>query len=250
MLLNANGLTQLLLPLNIMGMKSVYLIQEWNPSTPSFSPLFYVILLATLAVIVLKGVKVRVGEALLLLFLLGWAFSQIHHQSWLVIVASMVLAPLLAGPMPEVGPLFSDARSRRFWIGGALAAIAMVLLLRLWTPFEPKHSQTTPQKLLAHVPPELRTQPVFNDYGFGGPLILAGIRPYIDGRADMYGDKFFLNWWDIVNGDMQKFDGAVSKYDIRWTLLDPKEPLVKQLDASPNWRRLYSDKVGVIHVRR
>ena len=96
----------------------------------------------------------------------------------------------------------------------------------------------------------MRTQAVFNGYNFGGPLILAGIKPYIDGRADMYGDAFVLEWWDIVSGDMPKFDRAVRKYDIRWTLLSPKEPLVKQLDASPQWRRYYSDKVGVIHVRR
>ncbi len=39
---------------------------------------------------------------------------------------------------------------------------------------------------------------MFNGYNFGGPLILAGIKPYIDGRADMYGDAFVLEWWDIV----------------------------------------------------
>lgn len=249
MLLNANGLTQLLLPLNILGMKSVYLIQEWNPSSPSISPLFYVVLLGTLAVMMLRGPKLRLGETLLLLFLLGWAFSQIRHQSWLVIVATMVLAPHLAGQR-AAEPLFSDTRVRRLWVGGALAVVALLALLRLWVPFEPKHSQTTPQQLLAHVPAGMRTQAVFNGYNFGGPLILAGIRPYIDGRADMYGDAFVLEWWDIVSGDMPKFDRAVRKYDIRWTLLSPKEPLVKQLDASPQWRRYYSDKVGVIHVRR
>ena len=96
----------------------------------------------------------------------------------------------------------------------------------------------------------MRRERVFNGYSFGGPLILEGIKPYIDGRADMYGDAFFLNWWDIAQGDMPKFEDAVRKYDIRWTLLSPSEPLVKELDASPRWRRFYSDKVGVIHVRR
>lgn len=248
-LMNANGLTQFLLPLNILGMKSVYLIQEWNPSSPGTSPLFYVILLATLALMMLRGAKVRIGEILLLLFLLAWAFSQIRHQSWLAIVAAMVLAPHLSAQGTSE-PLFKHQRDRRLWLGAALAAVAAFALVRLWVPFEPKHSQTTPQQLLAHVPAEMGKQAVFNGYNFGGPLILAGIRPYIDGRADMYGDAFMLEWWDIISGDMPKFDNAVRKYDIRWTLLSPKEPLVKQLDASPQWRRYYSDKVGVIHVRR
>lgn len=248
-LVNANGLTQLLLPLNILGMKSVYLIQEWQPSSPNSSPLFYVVLLGTLALMVLRGAKLRLGEAILLLFLLGWALSQIRHQSWLAIVATMVLAPHLAG-LRAVVPLIPETGVRRFCVGGALAAVAVLALLRLWVPFEPKHSQTTPQQLLAHVPAEMRGQHVFNGYSFGGPLILDGIKPYIDGRADMYGDAFVLEWFDMVSGDMPKFERAVRKYDIRWTLLGPGEPLVKQLDASPQWRRFYSDRVGVIHIRR
>lgn len=249
MLLNANGLTQLLLPLNILGMKSVYLIQEWQPSAPASSLLFYVILLGTLALMMLRGVKLRLGETILLIFMLGWAFSQIRHQTWLVIAATMVLAPYMAGQRAKV-PLFTDVRVGRLWVGGALAIVAVVALLRLWVPFEPKHSQTTPQQLLAHVPAEMRGQHVFNGYSFGGPLILDGIKPYIDGRADMYGDAFVLEWFDMVSGDMPKFESAVRKYDIRWTLLSPGEPLVKQLDASPQWRRFYSDRVGVIHIRR
>ena len=116
-------------------------------------------------------------------------------------------------------------------------------------PFEPAYSRTTPHKLIAHVPAELRTKPVFNDYSFGGPLILAGIKPYIDGRADMYGDTFVLDWRDMAQGDMSKFAGAVRRYDIRWTVLHPNQALVKQLDASPHWRRIYADEVGVIHIR-
>jgi len=109
--------------------------------------------------------------------------------------------------------------------------------------------KTNPQKLIAHVPPSLRTKPVFNEYSFGGPLILAGIKPYIDGRADMYGDAFVLDWVDMADGDMAKFDGAVRKYGIQWTMLRPNQKLVKQLDASPRWRRFYADQVGIIHVR-
>jgi hypothetical protein len=247
-LLNANGLTQLLLPLNIMGMKSASIITEWKPSSPSFSPLFYVVLLGTLAAMMLRGVKLRLGETILLLFLLGWAFSQIRHQGWLVIVATMVLAPHLAGRR-AAQTLFPDMRIRRLWAGGAFLVVALLALIRFSVPLEPKHSQTTPQKLLAQVPPGLRTKPVFNEYSFGGPLILAGIKPYIDGRADMYGDAFVLDWRDMARGDMSKFEGAVRRYDIQWTLLRPNQPLVKQLDASPRWRRIYADKVGVIHVR-
>jgi hypothetical protein len=57
-----------------------------------------------------------------------------------VIVATMVLAPHLAGQR-SAEPLFPNKRVRRIWAGGALAVVALLALLRLLVPFEPKHSQ-------------------------------------------------------------------------------------------------------------
>ena len=110
--------------------------------------------------------------------------------------------------------LFADTRSRRLWFGGAAALSAALILLRLWVPFEPAYTRTTPKKLIAQVPADLRTKPVFNAYGFGGPLILAGIKPYIDGRADMYGDRFVLDFVDMTDGDMAKLADDQEARDI------------------------------------
>ena len=38
------------------------------------------------------------------------------------------------------------------------------------------------------------TGPVLNDYGFGGYLIFEGIPPFIDGRAELYGDEFIKRY--------------------------------------------------------
>jgi hypothetical protein len=105
--------------------------------------------------------------------------------------------------------------------------------------------------LIAAVPQRLRSQPLLNDYMFGGPLILAGIRPYIDGRAEMYGDAFVINYSKIVlDGDLSSFSEAVKKYDIRWTMLSRGDKrLIEAIEASGSWTRIYSDEVGVIDVR-
>ena len=40
----------------------------------------------------------------------------------------------------------------------------------------------------------------------GGPLILSGIRPYVDGRGDMYGDELVRRILPrIAHGDPQAF---------------------------------------------
>jgi len=84
----------------------------------------------------------------------------------------------------------------------------------------------------------------------GGPLILAGIRPYIDGRQDLYGDAFFADYEKAANGDAERFNRAVRRYDIRWAILPAHSDLLVVLDASGQWRPIYADKVGVIYVRR
>lgn len=91
---------------------------------------------------------------------------------------------------------------------------------------------------------------MFNDYSFGGPLILAGIKPYIDGRAEIYGDEFVTDYVNITDGDMSAFNRAVGRYGIRWVMLSKTDKrLIDALESSGGWRRIYSDSVGVIDVR-
>ncbi|HJP68808.1 MAG TPA: hypothetical protein VJ846_07885 [Sphingomicrobium sp.] len=239
LMLNANGLEGILQPFHVSRLAMLPSIVEWQASTPSMTPEFYVVLLLALAGILWHGIKLPIGRTLLLLVLLGLAFSQVRHQSWLIIVAALVFPSAFrtGGSMKEpVWPF-------------VVAAFAL-LIFRLTLPLVPNENPSNPRGLLAAVPRELRSQPVLNGYSFGGPLILAGIRPYIDGRADMYGDAFFADYKAMTDGDLGRFNRAVTRYDLRWTILPYDDALlIKELDASPSWRRVYSDKVGVIHVR-
>jgi len=250
-LLNANGLSAFLHPLAIMGMQSLSFISEWLPSTPGRYPLFYIVLLPVLAAVLLRGVRLRPGEALLLLLLLLMAFLQVRHQTWLAVVGALILTPAIArSSRGEQAPFFGWTGDRRAWTALAAALALLAVGGRAALPLGPREGDRYPRALIAAIPPELRSQPVFNEYSFGGPLILAGVRPYIDGRADMYGDQFTLDYLKIAEGDKDRFDRAVERYGIGWTFLPNYTPLVKVLDKSPEWRRHYSDERGVIHVRR
>jgi hypothetical protein len=236
--LNANGIDGMLQPFRIVNLEMLHLIQEWQPSTPRFTPYFYGVLLAVLGLMLWRGVRVPVGRLVLLLAMLAMAFMQVRHQSWFVIVAAVLVPPLFgarAQPAARLGPL-------------ALVAVPL-LLARALVPLTPPEGAANPRHLLAAIPSELKKQPVFNEYTFGGPLILAGIKPYIDGRAEIYGDDFMRDYVEIADGDPARFEQAVRRYGIRWTILPPKSELVALLDKSPGWRRIYADKVGVIHVR-
>ena len=250
-LLNANGIAGILHPLTISGMETLPSIGEWQPSSPRTTPVFYWLLLAVTGALLWKRPTFKPGELLLLLLTLGMAFTHIRHQSVFIVIAALIVTPKLASPVrAQAAPLFRSSTEARAWVAAA-AVVALVILGVRWAiPLQPRETFSNPRGLIAHVPPELRSQPVFNEYSMGGPLILAGSPVFIDGRADMYGDEYMKTYMKITGGDWAAFDRMVKKFGIRWTMLQNDNDLVEKLDASPDWRRVYSDKVGVIHARR
>jgi hypothetical protein len=235
---NANGLRGILQPFHISGLEMLTVIGEWSPTTTHNTPEFFVILLAGLGLLLWRGVRIPVGRLALLLVTLGVAFVHMRHQSAFIILATCIIPPLIRSGRP--------ARQVPAWLLlGALPLLAARALL----PLVPPENGANPRGLIAAVPPQLRSQPVFNDYLFGGPLILAGIRPYIDGRAEMYGDAFVMDYAKALKGDFARFNRAVDRYDIRWTILARDDALAQQVESSGQWRRIYADDVGVIDIR-
>ena len=156
----------------------------------------------------------------------------------------MILPEGFAGR--AAGPEAGTAR-----ISSAIVAAGAVLLIgvRAVLPLSPPDNDANPWKLIAAVPPQLRSQPVLNGYSMGGPLILSGIRPYVDGRGDMYGDDLVVGYADILHGNPRAFDDAVRRWNIRWAILPHgSKNLIALLDRA-GWRKIASNRVGVIYVR-
>lgn len=247
-LLNANGFGGFLHPLMVSSMKALPMIEEWMPSSPASSPLFFLVLAGVVGAILVRSTKLTVGETLLLLVLLAMALMHMRHQSILAIVGTMVVAPRLGRARSS-----DDIKDSRLTgtpsLVAAVAGAVLVVGVRLVVPVQPKENFANPWRMIASVPPDLREQPVLNEYSFGGPLIRSGVKPFIDGRADMYGDRFIADYLAIVNGDQRKFAQAVDRYGIRWAMLRNGSELAKALAASPNWERVYADDVGIIYRR-
>lgn len=246
-LVNANGVETLLFPFTVSQMETLHLIQEWRPSRIDTKPFFFLVAAVVIGATVWNWKRTPPMRMLLLLFLLGMALLHVRHQTWFAIAAALIVPRGFAAPSIEKRESLRPAISPR----AAFAAAFLPALLALFLPIRPNEGASYPAGLLAAVPPELRSRPVFNEYGFGGPLILAGVRPFIDGRADMYGDAFFKEYSRIEGGDFARFTKAADRYGIQWTMMQNADKrLIAALDASPDWRRHASDKVGVIHVRR
>ena len=182
----------------------------------------------------------------LIVGLIHLALQHARHEMLLAVVAPMILARPAAealGEGPPAPPL------KRGWTAGALAVGLALTVARVMLPTPAIDSSAAPSRALAAVPENLRAEPVLNSYSFGGFLIFAHVRPFIDGRADMYGARFLSLYQRLASGDAELLEATLKRYDIAWTLFAPEQGAVATLDRLAGWRRLYSDAHAVVHVR-
>jgi hypothetical protein len=92
---------------------------------------------------------------------------------------------------------------------------------------------------------------VFNDYDFGGYLIANGVAPFIDGRTELYGEKFFVDH-NAASGLMEPENlfRLLDQYNIEATLMRTQSAATKLLDHMDGWQKVYSDDIATIHVRK
>jgi hypothetical protein len=249
-LLTPNGVEGLILPFQILGMKSLPYISEWLPMTFGRVSGFEIALLATLFILLIRGVSVTPVRLVLLLLMLHQALAHFRHQAVLAIVGALVLAGSIGRAAPSnVGVAPGSERT-----GLTIALVAMALIMisvgRLAIPITRADTANTPVSAIAALPDALRRENGFNNYSFGGPLILNGYRPYVDGRAELYGDDFLLDHRRIVGGDAARWAAAVKRWNIRWAILSPSDGLATLLAADPNWRKIYADNWALVFRAR
>lgn len=240
-----HGPAGLLYPFQTSAMSTLNAITEWLPADFSKPEPFELALLATLFVCLRSGVQIPVLRLALLLLLLHMSLQHSRHQVVLAVVAPLILA----APLAEA---WGRERAPGKRAGAAILAFAVLALglsaVRLATPILRTDDGATPESALAHLPPGLAERPVFNAYRFGGYLIFRGVRPFIDGRADMYGDAFFSAYLKAREGG-PALDRALAQHAIDWTILETGEPMVREMNRKPGWRRVWSDRYAVVHVR-
>ena len=245
--LTPQGPEGLIFPFRLMSMHSLAGIEEWRASDFSTVSPFEISLAAVLFICLSRGVKLPLMRLVLLLGLLVMALQHNRHVLVLAVVAVLLLAPRVA---EAVGETASDPRT----LPGGLWLVPGVIALALFgargaMALDRHDSPTMPITAVDHVPAGLRAAPVFNEYGFGGYLILRGVKPFVDGRADLYGDAFMARYYRMASPDRVMLEQTLKQDAIAWTILPPDHPLVAVMDAEPGWRRLYADRFAVVHVR-
>jgi len=248
------GWEPILVAWRMLGLGEVTsVISEWQPQDFSRIGGFGACLLLGLGFALYRGIVLPPLRLVMLLGLFQLALSQSRHAEVLGLLAPLLLAQPLA---PQVGPAKerADDPSAPSFSLASMALLACLVALtfalagtRGWAPRAQISPVAAVNAIKAH-----NAEPILNDYKFGGYLIYAGVKPFIDGRTDqLYTDGLLLRYYRGSNlQNVGDFVHLLDDYGINATLLDPTTSAVGLLDRMGEWQRVYADDVAVVHVRR
>lgn len=251
-LVTPNGATGLLFPVRVMQMPfAMATINEWK--SPDFQypqPLEIWLLLAILGALI-SGLRLPVTRVAIFLLLLHEALAHRRLGEIFGLAAPLLFAPALAPQLRGTAFAALDHRldagggpSRPLGWGIAAIVVLAATAVTLRVGISNENQVFAPTAAVEFAKAHRLTGRVFNDREFGGYLIFSGIAPFIDGRADMYGDDFMQR--AATPGELP---GLLQQYAIAWTLIEPQDARVALLDHLAGWQRVYADDIAVIHVR-
>jgi hypothetical protein len=226
-------------------------VAEWRSQDFTHLGAFEIIMLGAFGFALYRGVTLPWLRILMLFGVLHLSLSQVRHADLLGMLAPIFLARPLAEQFNAVAAKQASSVVR---LGAWPPAAALVLLVGI-TGLASMRDVTPAAKITPanaiHSVDMAAAGPILNDYDFGGYLDFVGIPPFIDGRAELYGQAYMLRHDRALSlQNLPDFLQLLDEYGIRTTLLTPSTPAVALLDRLPDWRRAYADDIAVVHTRR
>ncbi|HWY62652.1 MAG TPA: hypothetical protein VNW15_12195 [Rhizomicrobium sp.] len=236
----------LLFPFELLVMGSIRNIGEWAPTDLTHLTPFPIALVCLIYLGATGKLKLPPLRGLILLGLCYLALAHVRHQMLFGIVAPMLIAPVFASERSALTK--TERHGGRAWAMAGIGLLALMVVARLLIPTTRGDDRVTPATALASLPVALRAQPVLNAYDFGGYLIFSGIKVFVDGRTDLYGDDFLARYDLMMKPDRKALSEALARWHIAWTIL-PQGPAATMMDTLPGWHRSYGDAFAVVHIK-
>lgn len=258
-LLNPNGYHMWLYPFGTLGSGAMQAyIQEW------FSPDFHRIAYQPFAALILLEVlafalsrrTVDVVDVVLSAGLTWAALLSARHIPLFAVAVCPIVARHLTGCLEDrgwTGFLRSDRE-----VSGKLTAINWLILAvvlvgcgtRVAHVLEGNAeavARTYPVEAVSYLEREGVGDRIYNSYSWGGYLIWRGHKVFIDGRADVYGDRFIAEYLKAqqLGRDWRE---PLEKHGVDSILVQRGVPMATMLEESGEWKQVYADEVAEVFV--
>lgn len=241
---------------NILGLGELLtLIFEWMPANFATFTAFEGALLGLIALGYYRGLMLSAPRIFLILFLTWSALTHVRSIEAFAFLVPLVLAKPLGEMFARQAP---DAAGSDRWLARHLTALgALMIVAASWTStslYMSHHrftfTMTQTPVAAADLLEKLGAKRIFNAYQFGGYLISRDIPVYVDGRAELYGEKFVMDFFKATEGRKPALlPRLLDEAKIDATILVADAPGPQILDQLKGWKRIYTDDIAVVHVR-
>ena len=250
-------------PFQVLGMTVNAVIQEWqSPDFHQFGPKAYLVLvlLFPVAWIYARRKPDLTEAALPLVFAAGGCISARHMPLAVLVLVPAVALALASGPLAfldawtrSLAPVRwylarrgadKELGQREFAANWVLAAAVVLCLPPFLRGMHPDGAGVDARGAADFVAAHGAGTRLFNSYGDGGYLIYRlapRFKVTVDGRADVYGDRFIADYLHVYGGAADwkaKFD----RLGVDLAVLPLDAPIRQLLLADAGFREVYRDK--------
>lgn len=245
------GWNTLLAARNILDLGEVLtILSEWQPASFARFGLFEACLLGIMFFALYSNLKLSLPRIVLLVGLIHLALTHVRSIEAFALLIPIALAMPIAREMKQPkSKSLPELPYRPFIAVSTLATIVLgTWLFALFHPYLVIPSQV-PAKALAALKGR-KAERILNGYEFGGYMISQGVAPFIDGRAELYGEKFVMDHHRAVSlQDVDILFRLLSDYRIDSALFNPTTPASQLLDGLSGWQKIYADESSAAYIR-
>lgn len=113
-------------------------------------------------------------------------------------------------------------------------------------------AQEFPKAAVEYMKQQRLPQPIFNEYTWGGYLIwklYPDYHVYIDGRADVFGEKLVAEFIQVNDGK-PGWRELLQQYGTQTVLVKSDSAIASLLAEDSRWQKVFEDNQAVILVRK
>lgn len=213
-------------------------------------PQDYALLLLTMTAFLTLGMW-RSRDPFLIGSLIACAIFSFHSQrdAWLVTLASIAIIAT-AVPEREMAAIHSVTSLQGLAAGVIVLLVLIVAFMRIPRQRElllAKVGESYPVGASTYIRTHGLPQPMFNNYEWGGFLdwYLPEYPAAIDGRAELYGGDFLIQYFNAMNADIP-YSAFPAMRQARTLLLPASSVMGQALCNVSGFKVAYSDKVAVV----
>ena len=256
-LVNPNGVLIIIYPFQTLTSSSMQqFIQEW------FSPDFHQLMWQPLAWLILALIGIgmlnkKYISTTNILLTIGFGYAALismRNIPFFALAAIPVLAEQIGSLINIHSTVYAPGRLFRLFVPILLVGILLITCLRFIQVVQEQprtEAENFPKTAVDWLQNNAPAGNLFNSYNWGGYLIwrlFPQYRVYIDGRADVYGDAFIVDYLSIYNAE-PGWEDKLNTQDIQTVLVESDAPLAIALRQSPAWHVSFSDKQSTIFIK-